>query len=413
MKSKRQLQLLSALVLLFAFLGGYTLLAWTPLPVEDDPLLRMPGTQPGQVTTLEGPNRCLNCHSGYDEAVEPGSNWMGSMMAQSARDFLFWACMTVAGQDSVWALGNPNAVDLCERCHFPKGWLEGRSDPPNASAMTGVDYDGVQCDFCHNLYDPFFEGTHNLAREGDLNENEIIDADEWLLYWDETNLSDTPSQAAAATTYAEDAALAQTITLFNDDPFFGPDSLPVNPNYTENGGGQYFVSPNGEKRSSFADANGRHPMLYSRYNKSKYFCNTCHDVSNPALANLGLSGLPDISGDLITEQYSAAQYFHIERTFSEFMLSDYGLEGGSTGIAPTHRIPLLRHAPATSLPPARIATCPTRWAPGPTKPTPSCDPLAAWSTRRAASRSTTLRAATPGLATSWPAPCPVRPITIL
>ena len=167
--------------------------AWTPVAVVDDPLVRMPGTQPNQVA-LEAPGRCLNCHGGYDPAVEPGYNWMGSMMAQSARDFLYWACLTVAGQDSIWAVGTPNAVDICERCHFPKGWLEGRSDPPNASAMSGADFDGVQCDFCHTMYDPFFETTYAGTREGN----------DWLGYWDETNASGTPSQPAADATYAED-----------------------------------------------------------------------------------------------------------------------------------------------------------------------------------------------------------------
>ena len=66
-------------------------------PVVDDPLVRMPGTQPNQVA-LEGPNRCLNCHAGYNTAVEPGFNWKGSMMAQSARDFLFWSCLAVGAQ---------------------------------------------------------------------------------------------------------------------------------------------------------------------------------------------------------------------------------------------------------------------------------------------------------------------------
>jgi hypothetical protein len=47
------------------------------------------------------------------------------------------------------------------------------------------------------------------------------------------------------------------------------------------------------------------------------------------LANLGLSGLPDLGTGLITEQYSAANYFHVERTFSEFMLSAYGQQGGA------------------------------------------------------------------------------------
>ena len=54
--------------------------AWTEIAVVDDPLARMPGTQPGQAA-LQAPTRCLNCHAGYDTAVEPGFNWKGSMMA--------------------------------------------------------------------------------------------------------------------------------------------------------------------------------------------------------------------------------------------------------------------------------------------------------------------------------------------
>ena len=165
-----------------------------------DPLVRMPGTQPppeGDVT-VEAPGRCFNCHAGYQPAVAPGHNWKGSMMAQASRDFLFWASLAVAAQDSAWAIGTPNAVDLCVRCHFPRGWTEGRSDPPNASAMIGSDFDGVQCDFCHRSYDPFYETTYSGTREGN----------DWLNYWDETNVSDTPSQPAADATYAEDQALA-------------------------------------------------------------------------------------------------------------------------------------------------------------------------------------------------------------
>lgn len=37
---------------------------------------------------------------------------------------------------------------------------------------------------------------------------------------------------------------------------------------------------------------------------------------------------------LYTEMYSAYSYFHVERTFSEFMLSDYGLLGGAPGKGP-------------------------------------------------------------------------------
>jgi hypothetical protein len=82
-------------------------------------------------------------------------------------------------------------------------------------------------------------------------------------------------------------------------------------------------------------------VLYSRHHKSKYFCSTCHNVSNPVLANacedlnaaygLSLDCLLDQSGgtDLITEQYSAARYFHVERTFAEFIISAYGQQGGA------------------------------------------------------------------------------------
>jgi len=309
--------------LLFAACSAY---AWVALTVASDPLVRMPGTQPAQGVNLEAPNRCLNCHADYDHAVEPGFNWKGSMMAQAARDPIFWACFAVAAQDSIWALGNPNAGDLCERCHFPEGWLGGRSDPPNASLMTASDFDGIHCDFCHQLYDPFFETTYSGAREGN----------QWSTYWDEAGNtgpgSGTLSQTEALKTYTADKSLSAAIKMFGGQAFYDKFFMPVYPTYTENTSGQYFVSSTGEKRASFADAKAKHPQLYSRYHKSKYMCGTCHDVSNPALANLGLSGLPDQSGGtaLISEQYSAGRYFHVERTFSEYMLSAYGRGGAAT-----------------------------------------------------------------------------------
>jgi len=302
--------------------------AWTPVPVKDDPLVRMPGTQPENGVSLESPNRCLNCHAGYNTSVEPGFGWKGSMMAQSARDPLFWATLVVAAQDSVWAVGTPNATDICLRCHMPKGWLEGRSDPTNASAMGGDDFDGIQCDFCHRMYDPFHESTANGTRE----------SNDWAGYWDESNASSTPSAPAAASTLAADKAEAASINFFKVDSgafFNSVTGLPKSAGYTESTGGQYFVATDSAKRASFADAAARHQMHYSRYHKSKFFCATCHDVSNPVLANSGLFPVPDDgSGNLTTEQFSAHRYFHVERTFSEFMLSDYGLQGGSPGIGP-------------------------------------------------------------------------------
>ncbi|HPQ41376.1 MAG TPA: hypothetical protein PLV45_13465 [bacterium] len=297
--------------------------AWSPLPVSDDPLVRMPGTQTDSGVTIEDPSRCMNCHAGYDPAVEPGRLWNGSMMAQAGRDFLMWACLAVAGQDSIWAVGTPNAVDICLRCHFPKGWMEGRSDPPNGSGMTDYDYDGVQCDFCHTSMDPFFEPTFQGTREGN----------NWLGYWDETNAGSDPSQPAAQEAVDEDRLQSQQFELFNGNAWYGTGYLPVEPGYTENGSGQYYVSQGADKRASMADAAARHKMIYSRHHKSRYMCATCHDVSNPVLANLPFQGTSPGDGVTIltTESEPAYAYYHVERTFSEFMLSDYGLQGGAAG----------------------------------------------------------------------------------
>jgi hypothetical protein len=322
------------LMVCLLLVGVGSVAAQTSVPVKDDPLVRMPGTQPGQVS-LESPNRCMNCHAGYNESVEPGFNWQGSMMAQSARDFLYFATVTVAAQDAMWAVGSPNATDICLRCHFPKGWLEGRSDVTNASLMTGADWDGVQCDFCHRMYDPFFENTYT---------GNGISTD-WLGYWDEEGPLSEPGAAEA---YAADAAEASTVSLFNGSPFFSALNQPVGSNYIEATSGQYFIAADAAKRASFADAEARHQMLYSRFHKSEEMCATCHDVSNPILANLGA----DPTQLLPTEDNYAGSYMHVERTYSEFVLSAYGQGDGAFGIGPFD--PSVYE---TSMPDNRIARC--------------------------------------------------------
>jgi cytochrome c553 len=311
--------------------------AWNPKPIQNDPLFRMPGTQPDQGVNLEEPALCMICHGerttdAAGNTIVPGVFWSGSMMAQAARDPIFWATMTVGIQDSIWLLGNPNAADICLRCHFPEGWLGKRSghlNPQdlNASAMTGSDFDGIHCDLCHKMIDPFFETTVNGTREGK----------DWSGYWDEFGNtgpgSGTESQVAAEVTLDEDRALAAFIELFNGNDFY-MNNLPLFNTYDENAAGQYFVSTDegfAKKRASFADTVPPHTVLYSRYHKSKFFCSTCHDVSNPALANLSFAGT--IPGDgttvLPTEQQPAYSYGHVERTFSEFMTSAYGQQGGA------------------------------------------------------------------------------------
>ncbi len=290
--------------------------AWTPLPVDEDPLLFMPGTQPADNVIIESINQCTNCHAGYDETLEPVHTWNGSMMAQAARDPLWIASMVVALQDSVWLLGNANAGDLCIRCHSPTGWLGGRSDPPNLTALDPAkgDMDGVNCSSCHQMVDAI-PANQQLPQ---------VAAETVQAAADEADL-----------TYSRDIAVLSSYTLFDSSGFLDPtEELPANyndgalPNYIEATGGQYFMEPDPNlKRGNRHDAAPKsHSVHYSRFHKSPYQCGTCHDVSNPALANAL------IAADTSSTQ-AAASYFHVERTFSEFMLSAYAQPGG----APTNQ----------------------------------------------------------------------------
>ena len=266
----------------------------------------MPGSQQGTVG-LESVNRCDNCHGGYNLAIEPAHTWRGGMMANAARDPLWAACLTVALQDSIWALGTPNAGDLCIRCHTPTGWLGGRSDPPNLTALAGSDFEGISCDACHRMVDPI----HQLRQLDELPAE-----------------TDPTAIAEADVTYDQDLAVLSPLTIFDGSPFFDTATdLPVFfgdgywPNYLE--ARQYFVDPANPKRAPRWDAEPKHQWLYSRFHQTKYMCATCHDVANPVLGRL-------LSGDQnLPEKQAAASYVHVERTFSEFLLSAYGREGGA------------------------------------------------------------------------------------
>ncbi|MHB0876559.1 MAG: hypothetical protein ACYC5O_11015 [Anaerolineae bacterium] len=336
--ARARLPALALFAVVVALVAVSSASAFTPLDVHLDALLRMPGTQPSGTIVFQSAASCT-CHFNYSvnfPPEEPGFNWQGSMMSQSARDPLFFASMVVAAQDSIWALGNPNAVDACERCHFPMGWLGDRSAPTNAVNFTGSDYEGVSCDLCHRMYDPFFQATYSGAREGTSPEG---------IYWDEATAA---SHTALAATLLLDQAESANVMRFNNTPFFDVTTHLPPSGYTENGAGQLFVSAAASYRASFSDAVAPHGASYSRYHKSRYYCGSCHDISNPVMANLGANpGNP-----LPTETQSAFSYNHLERTFSEFALSAYGQPGGAAGIGP--------FAPGTfntSQPGDRIAAC--------------------------------------------------------
>src|SRR5687767_8452372 len=125
-------------------LTGAILYAATVVPTD----IQQPGTQPGEVGSLETPDKCDNCHGGFNKASEPAFTWRGSMMANAGRDPIFWATVAVAEQDF------PGSGDLCIRCHSTAGWQAGRSLPTDGSGLTALDADGVDCDTCHKMTNP-------------------------------------------------------------------------------------------------------------------------------------------------------------------------------------------------------------------------------------------------------------------
>jgi hypothetical protein len=259
-----------------ALLAPVALLAFAVVTVPTD--IQLPGTQPGEIQALQTPNKCDNCHGGYDLAVEPAHGWRGGMMAQAGRDPIFWATMAVAEQDF------PGAGDLCLRCHAAEGWLGGRSTPTDGSGLQAADSHGVSCDLCHRMTDP--------------------DASEWL---------------------GE-----------QDAPFLAHDG--GSPPAGWYGSGMYVLwAGTNEKFGPYDDAQANHAAYGSDFHRKAEMCGTCHDVSNPAVGDLAhnhgaqiplppgaFSGVPGAPVDQKAAFHNPpAHYGVVERTFSEHQASAF------------------------------------------------------------------------------------------
>lgn len=245
--------------------------------------LPLPGTQPrdgsgdpafpafsngaGQPGTLDSPSSCSGCHGGYRQSgepiYEPTDSWSGSLMANSARDPLFWAAVDIANQDDERVLGNVGVGEFCIKCHVPQGYLEGRADcdTPWGRRYDGAcldgpanrrdnDFEGISCHFCHRLYDA--------------------------------------SQPPAGDFFDESAP------------------------YLENG--SFFVSQARDvMRGPFSDAEPpNHQWAVSEYHKSSAFCGECHTVTSPARNRRD----PDTGADL-------GYKLPVDRTYREWTQSVY------------------------------------------------------------------------------------------
>lgn len=232
---------------------------------------KLPGTQPlGLAAEIETSEICSSCHGFYDPVTEPYSQWKTSMMANSMRDPMFHACLTIAEQDM------PSSGELCIRCHSPGGWLEGRSTPTDGSALTAKDYEGVNCNVCHRMVDPDYKPGVSPAEDLDL------------LSW----LSFPPAD-------------------FNS--------------------GNFVIDPFDRRRGPYdlGENFPWHEWLQSPFHRQSQMCGTCHDVSNPAFTRSG-GAVPSASDTYVVNDMNTPHptglkrdQFPLERTFSEWSGSSF------------------------------------------------------------------------------------------
>ncbi|MBN2507400.1 MAG: hypothetical protein JXQ71_11965 [Verrucomicrobia bacterium] len=246
----------------------------------------MPGTQPLEHgLELANSASCATCHGHYNASHEPYVNWQGSMMSHGSRDVIFRANMVIANQDA------PDSGDLCLRCHLARGWLGGRSVPTDGSGMLPPDGDGVTCDLCHRMVDPV---------------------------WKPGISPNADSNILAALTFRG----------------------------TNQGNGMFVIDPSATQRGPFGDADAPHTFLASPFHRSAALCGTCHDVSNPAFTRDAQGNYATNAFDTTGTNFSPHFMAPVERTYSEWLASDYNTPDGV-------------YAPefAGNKPDGRVATC--------------------------------------------------------
>lgn len=111
-------------------------------------------------TSLDNPLvpaiECDSCHTypnddpnAQEPLYAPTVGWQGSLMANAARDPVFWAGVALASQDQV----EPNETEDCIRCHSPNAFLSGRGSAIAMEELEPADLDGVTCELCHRMVD--------------------------------------------------------------------------------------------------------------------------------------------------------------------------------------------------------------------------------------------------------------------
>ena len=112
-------------------------------------------TNPGElVNDLAPSSDCNYCHAFANQddlftapPYAPQTNWTPTMMANAARDPVFWAGVALASQD------DPEHTEECIRCHSPNAFLQGRGGATSIDELDADagDLEGVTCELCHRM----------------------------------------------------------------------------------------------------------------------------------------------------------------------------------------------------------------------------------------------------------------------
>ena len=251
------------------------------LPTTVDDFFQ-PGTQPipegfqeFEVTSMA----CTTCHAfdsddNPDEITAPVDNWAMSLMAQSMRDPVFQAAVTISNQDAAGSGG------FCFRCHAPAAFGTGRGLDGNFDDLIAPDdFDGVNCGFCHRIVDPVYD---------DENPEQDVDIIQALL---------------------------------DNGTYPDPD---------EPGNGRFIFDPRDDRRGPLDPAINMHgsaQIVVSPHHSEASVCASCHDLSNPvfSLQDDGTWALNTVGQP--HESQLMDEMFPEQRTYSEWLASSFADEG--------------------------------------------------------------------------------------
>ncbi len=277
-----------------AGLFGFAASAAQPVPrVKGAPVDFTPhGTQPGLTFGLEGNEEsCSGCHgngsSAADDRLLPFSSFAGTMMANAARDPLFWAALDVANSDV------PGIGDFCLRCHAPDAWLRGKVvKDANGGSLPGFNGCGLS-------------GDHQSA---DLDSNDFSGIGCHMCH---RTMPTSPD--------GQPTRRIENANIWTDDSETCPNGSGIGPCRR----GPYNYPAPGVSAPP-------HPWQYAPEFQGSELCGSCHNVTSPLLGETDATALKKL---ILNDGTVTPIPFPVERTFSEWKQSDFGARIFSDGFA--------------------------------------------------------------------------------